>query len=57
MKKCDKCRRPSIETTRESEELCIKHYNPSGHHTWEDNEEGEKLEPKKEVSINDYILL
>ena len=55
MKICDKCRRPSIETTRESEELCIKHYNPSGHHTWEDNEEETKTEDK-EIK-DDYILL
>ena len=49
MKTCDKCRRPSIETTRDNEELCIKHYSTEA--------EDEKPEPKKEVSINDYFIL
>ena len=49
MKKCDKCKKVSIETTREGIELCEKHYN-----TIKDKEESK---PKKEVSINDYILL
>ena len=50
MKKCDKCRRPSVETTRDNEELCIKHYNLT-------EVEEEKPEPKKKVSINDYFIL
>ena len=49
MKKCDKCKKRAL-IIHENEHLCITHYNllPV---------EEEKPEPKKEVSINDYILL
>ena len=54
MKKCDKCNKQAL-VIQNDEELCIKHYNPSGHHTWEDNEEETKTEDK-EIK-DDYILL
>ena len=50
MKKCDKCKRPSVETTRESKELCIKHYSSSS-----DNEE-EEIKTKDKEKTDDYIL-
>ena len=49
MKVCDYCKKPAL-VTQDNEELCIKHYNLT-------EVEEEKPEPKKEVSINDYILL
>ena len=49
MKKCDKCKKPAL-VTQDNEELCITHYNLLP-------DEEEKPKPKKEVSINDYIIL
>ena len=50
MKICDKCKRQAL-ITHNNEHLCVKHYN-----LLPDDKE-DKPESKKEVSINDYILL
>ena len=49
MKKCDKCNKIA-RVMQDNEHLCLTHYNLS-------SDEEEKPESKKEVSINDYIIL
>ena len=49
MKKCDKCKKPAL-IIQNDEELCITHYNLLP-------EDKEESKPKKEISIDDYILL
>ena len=50
MKKCSKCKKRAL-VTHNNQELCITHYNLLP------QDEEEKPKPKKEININDYILL